>query len=35
MAALRTTDDPAKLEELWQGDLEHFKAVREKYLIYK
>jgi uncharacterized protein YbbC (DUF1343 family)/CubicO group peptidase (beta-lactamase class C family) len=34
MTALRTTDDPAKLAELWQADLEHFKAVREKYLIY-
>jgi uncharacterized protein YbbC (DUF1343 family) len=35
LEALKTTDDPAKLAELWRADLEAFKKTREKYLIYK
>jgi uncharacterized protein YbbC (DUF1343 family) len=35
LTALKSTDDPAKLTELWKHDLENFRAVREKYLIYR
>jgi uncharacterized protein YbbC (DUF1343 family) len=35
LAAVKAGNDPAKLPELWKNDLEHFKAVREKYLIYR
>lgn len=35
MEALRATDDPAKLPAMWGEELAKFKAVREKYLIYK
>ncbi|MDB5322045.1 MAG: hypothetical protein JWN40_3676 [Phycisphaerales bacterium] len=35
LAGLKTTNDPSKLPGLWQQDLEHFRAVREKYLIYR
>jgi uncharacterized protein YbbC (DUF1343 family) len=35
LAALKTTDDPAKLAEMWGAELEKFRAVRVKYLIYK
>lgn len=35
LAALKTTDDPAKLPDLWKNDLEHFQAIRAKYLSYK
>jgi hypothetical protein len=35
MAELRTTDDPSKLPAMWGEDVAKFKAVREKYLIYK
>jgi uncharacterized protein YbbC (DUF1343 family) len=35
LAALKSTDDPAKLPELWKTDLQRFKVVREKYLIYR
>jgi len=34
-AELKRTDDPAKLPAMWAEDLAKFKAVREKYLIYK
>jgi uncharacterized protein YbbC (DUF1343 family)/CubicO group peptidase (beta-lactamase class C family) len=33
--AIKTADDPSKIPEVWQRELEEFKAVREKYLIYK
>jgi uncharacterized protein YbbC (DUF1343 family) len=33
--ALKTTTDPSKLPELWKTDLERFRAVREKYLMYR
>ncbi|HEY7089646.1 MAG TPA: exo-beta-N-acetylmuramidase NamZ domain-containing protein [Tepidisphaeraceae bacterium] len=35
LAALKATDDPAKLPAMWRDDLAGFRAVREKYLIYK
>jgi uncharacterized protein YbbC (DUF1343 family) len=35
LAALKAGTDPAMLPELWRHDLENFKAVREKYLIYR
>jgi uncharacterized protein YbbC (DUF1343 family)/CubicO group peptidase (beta-lactamase class C family) len=35
LAALKSGTDPANLPNLWTNDLEHFKAVREKYLIYR
>jgi uncharacterized protein YbbC (DUF1343 family) len=35
LAELKRTDDPAKLPQIWTDGLEGFKAVREKYLIYK
>jgi uncharacterized protein YbbC (DUF1343 family) len=35
VAAVTTTDDPAKLPELWRADVERFRTVREKYLIYR
>jgi uncharacterized protein YbbC (DUF1343 family) len=35
LAALKSGTDPAKLPDLWTSDLEHFRAVREKYLIYR
>jgi uncharacterized protein YbbC (DUF1343 family) len=34
-AALKTTDDPSKLPAMWAGELETFKAIRAKYLMYK
>jgi uncharacterized protein YbbC (DUF1343 family) len=33
--AIKTVDDPAKLPEMWKADLEQFKSMREKYLIYR
>jgi hypothetical protein len=33
--AMKQTDDPAKLPALWKDDVEQFKALRAKYLIYK
>jgi uncharacterized protein YbbC (DUF1343 family) len=33
--ALKKSDDPAKLPALWKEDVEQFKAMRAKYLIYK
>ena len=33
--ALKAGEDPAKIAQTWQADLEHFRATREKYLIYK
>jgi hypothetical protein len=35
VAAVTTTDDPAKLPELWRADVERFRTVREKYLLYR
>jgi uncharacterized protein YbbC (DUF1343 family) len=35
LAALKTTDDPARLPALWKSDLEQFQATRAKYLSYK
>ena len=35
LAALKSTDNPATLPELWKHDLEKFMAVRAKYLSYK
>jgi uncharacterized protein YbbC (DUF1343 family) len=35
LAALKTTTDAAALPDMWRHDLENFKAVREKYLIYR
>ena len=35
LAALKSTGDPAGLAELWHHDLEEFRAVRERYLIYR
>lgn len=35
LSALKSIDDPSKLPQLWNQGLEHFKAIREKYLIYK
>jgi uncharacterized protein YbbC (DUF1343 family) len=35
LAAVNAGADPAKLPELWQSDLEHFRAVRQRYLIYR
>jgi uncharacterized protein YbbC (DUF1343 family) len=34
-AALKTTDDPKTLPRVWSDDLERFKSVRAKYLIYE
>jgi uncharacterized protein YbbC (DUF1343 family) len=33
--AMKQTDDPAKLPALWKDDVEQFKTLRAKYLIYK
>jgi uncharacterized protein YbbC (DUF1343 family) len=35
LEAMKKTDDPAKLPALWKDELEAFKKMREKYLIYK
>ncbi|MGB7157975.1 MAG: DUF1343 domain-containing protein [Tepidisphaeraceae bacterium] len=35
LEAMKSTDDPAKLPELWKEPLAQFKAMREKHLIYK
>jgi len=35
LEALKSCKDPAELAALWRTDLEHFRAVREKYLIYR
>jgi uncharacterized protein YbbC (DUF1343 family)/CubicO group peptidase (beta-lactamase class C family) len=35
MDALKTTKDPSTLPALWADDLAKWKAVREKYLMYK
>jgi uncharacterized protein YbbC (DUF1343 family) len=32
---IKTTDDPKKIPATWEADLEAFKKVREKYLIYR
>ena len=33
--AIKTAEDPSKIPDVWQRELEEFKATREKYLIYK
>jgi uncharacterized protein YbbC (DUF1343 family) len=33
--AMKQTGDPAKLPAMWKDDVERFKAMREKHLIYK
>jgi uncharacterized protein YbbC (DUF1343 family) len=35
MEAIKTADDPAKIPQVWQSDLEQFKQMRAKYLIYQ
>jgi uncharacterized protein YbbC (DUF1343 family) len=34
-AALKSTDDPKTLPHVWKDDLERFKSLRAKYLIYE
>ncbi len=35
LAAVRKTEDPATLTQMWKDNLDEFKKMREKYLIYK
>ncbi len=35
MQALLTAKDPAKIPDVWKAELEAFRKVREKYLMYK
>jgi uncharacterized protein YbbC (DUF1343 family) len=35
LAAIKSAEDPSKIPEVWARELEEFRAVREKYLIYK
>ncbi len=33
--AIKTADDPSKIAEVWQSDLDQFKQMRSKYLMYE
>jgi uncharacterized protein YbbC (DUF1343 family) len=33
--AMKSTDDPAKLPAVWKDELEAFKEIRKKYLMYQ
>lgn len=35
LAALRSGGEPTNFSELWRADLQNFRAVRERYLIYR
>ena len=34
MEAIKTSKDPGQIEKVWQEDLDRFKAMRKKYLLY-
>jgi uncharacterized protein YbbC (DUF1343 family)/CubicO group peptidase (beta-lactamase class C family) len=35
LEAIKTADDPSKIADVWQSDLEQFKQMRAKYLMYE